>query len=171
MLFFSSFPPCKTMDTLQLHYWILLGKLPEWFANSNLWRNRKSLFPSCEPREYPTLFQTVYKCFQAWLWHIATTMYCTHMLPKRRWGVTPWATDSKHSWNYPENCIWTRENYLPHTDLTLTPIVSENASPCTQCMLRPNNTKTFKFGTQKSLLRSYVKEAHSFKKNAISSKT
>ena len=47
-------------------------------------------------------------------------------------------------------------NLLSYEFATLIAIVTERASPCVRCMVRPNYTKTFKFGTQKSLLRGYA---------------
>lgn len=47
-------------------------------------------------------------------------------------------------------------NLLSYKFATFTPIVTENESPCVRCMVRPNYTKIFKFGTWKSLLWGYA---------------
>lgn len=54
-------------------------------------------------------------------------------------------------------------NLLSYKFATFTPIVTENESPCVRCMVRPNYTKIFKFGTWKSLLWGYAMWGSFFK--------
>lgn len=166
MLLFSSFPPYKTIYTLQLHYSILLGKLqndlliPTSEETENLsshlvnHENIQHYFKQCTGVFRPDSDTLLPQC---------TVLICFlkedegRLLPEQLIVSTPEITQKIVSERG-------KINLPSYRFATLTPIVSENASLCAQCMLKPNNTKTFKFGTQKSLLRGYARRGSFFKK-------
>ena len=163
------------MDTLQLHYWILLGKLKNdlLIPTSEEIENLSShLVNHKNIQHYFRQCTSVFRLDSDTLLPQCTVFICFlkedegRLLPEQLAVSIPEITQKIVSERG-------KINLPSYRFATLTPIVSENASPCARCMVRPNNTETFKFGTQKSLLWGYARRCSFLKKkkNANFSKT